>query len=210
MGITPQQAFEAIKVLNPEIVTLHPKHPQWESDHWVHGNGLRVSFRCSVGIDWPEGVTQWPMPEKKWRKATVNDVDPKNPKVCRFREKNYGYGSDGWGEWIFCHLIYVNSVFLGLRNGHDFKMFDDCEIEVTELDSATVEGMDELIADKEKRMQIQLSADKPMETAPQEKTILLKLYDGSYVSGYWSIVNHQWVVPFLPKFKSTPIAWRSL
>ena len=212
MGITPQQAFEAIKVLNPEIVTLHP--PNGVTLHtltdpfWKGANGVEYRFRCHAGIDWPEGVTIWPMPAKKWRKATIDDVIPKYPQKCRVRSRE----SDIWNEDRIL-IAVIDSRFVTMnKNGH-FGTFCFCEVEDTpKLNPLFVkhfaEGVEELIADKEKKMQEQLSADQPMETAPKDKSILLKFKNGTYFQGYWEVKN--WRLRGCGLVFENPIAWRSL
>ena len=97
--ITPERAFEAIKVLNPEVVLLHVTAHPFIDNYWVDSEGNEYRFRCHAGIAWPEGVTQWPTPKPTWRKATVDDVNPSKPKTCRFRHPD--------GEWNEGSLIAV-------------------------------------------------------------------------------------------------------
>jgi hypothetical protein len=66
LSITPQQAFEALRVLCPELKAIER----------TRGN-MRVSWAFVdhdaeyAKIDWPEGVDRWPMPEPKWREPLM-------------------------------------------------------------------------------------------------------------------------------------------
>jgi hypothetical protein len=84
LSITPQQAFEALRVLCPELKAIER----------TRGN-MRVGWAFVdhdaeyVRIDWPEGVDRWPMPEPKWRDATIEDL-------ALEREARFGYDTDEW------------------------------------------------------------------------------------------------------------------
>lgn len=99
--ITPEQAFNAAKVLWPNLAKI-----QWQV------SGVIVRFDDSgivtvhgSQIDWPEGVTQWPMPEK-WRDAKM----PEDwGKAARFRDTGLtwrigrtiaGLAANLTGPWI--------------------------------------------------------------------------------------------------------------
>ena len=63
--ITPEQAYNAAKLLFPNIADLKIKR----GVETVHGRGNAllgrgdpILLRCE--IDWPEGVTEWPQPRK--------------------------------------------------------------------------------------------------------------------------------------------------
>lgn len=97
--------------------------------------------------------------------------------------------------------------------GSTAHVFDDCQIEVVEnqnpsIFAAVIENMEEFIADKEKKMQEQLSADQPIESAPKDKPILLKFKNGTYFQGYWEVKN--WKLSGFGLMFENPIAWRSI
>jgi len=75
--ITPAQAFDAIKILRLEAshIEISPN-----GLGYVSPSGKRF-FR--VDIEWPDGVTRWPMQEKAWRVPTDGDA-LKRP-LCRVR-----------------------------------------------------------------------------------------------------------------------------
>lgn len=72
-GITPQQAFEAARVLWPGVAFIRRGRHAWSLKH---GDFVDVL------IDWPVGVTQWPMPLPEWRDAKFPEDFGK---VARFK-----------------------------------------------------------------------------------------------------------------------------
>ena len=85
MTITPQQAFDAIRVLYPNAKSLHDELNSGGAYFWNDGVENH-RFQCEAEIDWPEGVAEWPVPVVKWRTAAVDDVNPRNPVPCRARD----------------------------------------------------------------------------------------------------------------------------
>jgi hypothetical protein len=66
--ITPQQAFEAAKVLWPDTVRIE-KRGQGALIYVNDTDYVATAFPAT--IDWPSGVDRWPMPEPKWRNARM-------------------------------------------------------------------------------------------------------------------------------------------
>lgn len=124
--ITPEQAFEAIKVLNPEIVSLQRPDFPVDNNYWENLEGDVYRFRCHAGIAWPEGVTQWPMPAKRWRKATIEDVVPAEPKLCRFRHPD---ADRAWNEGSLIAVLKGQYVVLWMTA---LLWYDICEVEANE------------------------------------------------------------------------------
>ena len=87
--ITPQQALDAVRQLNPEVTHLTLNVPTWVTA--FDGMELQFSF-YAPNIDWPKGVTQWPPPEPKWTIPT--DEDARSRPACRVRDSI----SDEWLE----------------------------------------------------------------------------------------------------------------
>lgn len=62
--ITPQQAFEAAKILWPDATHIG----KCKIDEWyIPGLSERVK------VEWPSNINRWPLPEPKWRDATIQD-----------------------------------------------------------------------------------------------------------------------------------------
>jgi len=119
--ITPEQAFEALKILNPDIISVRPPDWQLQDNFWKDSDGDEYRFRCHAGIAWPEGVTQWPMPAKTWRTATVDDVVPAEPKKVRFKRIGFGW-SDG-------HLIgIVSGQYFVITVSETPMLAHECEV----------------------------------------------------------------------------------
>jgi len=74
--ITPKQAFDALRILDPRIDKIADKQ-----GCLLSYNGVYMRQHYGDNIEWPEGVTQWPQPEPQWRVPTDEDA-MKRPK-CR-------------------------------------------------------------------------------------------------------------------------------
>ena len=87
MSITPQQAFDALRILDPRIEKIADKQGCLMSY-----NGMYMRRHYNGNIEWPEGVEQWPPPEPKWTIPT--DEDARSRPACRVRDSI----SDEWLE----------------------------------------------------------------------------------------------------------------
>jgi len=96
--LTPEQVFEHVKALWPSVDSITKV-----------GSGYGICHKqnevCSVHVDWPEGVTEWPMPPK-WELPSF--PDDFNQQV-RFRDHEgqlwrygilVGYNVDSTDQWI--------------------------------------------------------------------------------------------------------------
>jgi len=127
MSISPQQAFDAIKVLRPNVDRIASNivdSVRIFDGLWVH-DGLWMQWN-TTNIEWPEGVTQWPIPEPKWRVPTDEDA-LKRPR-CRVRD----FGDRGWSKIDESELIGVSTekaakFFVRHENGKIFR-WRYCEI----------------------------------------------------------------------------------
>lgn len=124
MSITPQQAFEAVRVLRPDVYMIL----RCVSNTIVisEPNGVNYIWRVA-NVEWPENVTQWPIPERKW--IVPNDEHARSRPVCRVRYrldqkwlekqtlvfvkdtkcdefyKFVAYDKDGYaGRWKYCEI----------------------------------------------------------------------------------------------------------
>lgn len=90
--ITPQQAFEAAKVLHPSTTHIG----RAGDTGWY---ALGPSERAEV--DWLSGVDRWPMPEPKWRDATIEDF---------LAEREARFSDDGrdWHESTIAGISRTN------------------------------------------------------------------------------------------------------
>lgn len=92
--LTPQRAYEAAKLLWPDTKFIK----RVDSLGFVYVNETDyIAARIERTIDWPEGVTRWPMPETKWRAAKMPDD---YGKPARF--SNGGATHDG----VFCGMLH--------------------------------------------------------------------------------------------------------
>ena len=82
MSISPQQAFDAVHLLDSRWVAIERRGP-----------GLMVAMKesklgvCLITVPdlvWPEGVTSWPPPEPKW--VIPTDEDARQRPSCRVRD----------------------------------------------------------------------------------------------------------------------------
>jgi hypothetical protein len=86
--ITPQQAYEAAKVLWPGATRVLRKG----STGFIYfGGDTYIAAEIANRIEWPKGVDQWPAPEPKWRDATFDDLIAERP-------ARFAYGFDRWIE----------------------------------------------------------------------------------------------------------------
>lgn len=76
--ITPQQAFEAAKVLWPDATHIG----KCKIDEWyIPGLSERVK------VEWPVNIDRWPLPESIWRDATIQDfVDEREARFSTFEQ----------------------------------------------------------------------------------------------------------------------------
>ena len=129
MKITPQAALDAAKVLWPETASIVPSKDENEF-YLVRENDTTIShIHNTVGIDWPDGVTRWPVVEK-WRVPT--DEDAMQRPVCRVRD----HLSNPW----LAHGIKLLAVVSGngcpfviatSKNGLAVSHWKYCEVEDT-------------------------------------------------------------------------------
>lgn len=114
--ITPQQAYEAVKVLWPEAVFIRRGDG---ASYWIdvhYSQGINRLIAASF-VDWPEGVHRWPMPEPKWRDATFpgdygkparfrDAVDETwiESKLCGFNMTYSLYYSESNSMWRYCQV----------------------------------------------------------------------------------------------------------
>lgn len=122
--MTPKEIFEAAKVLDPSLKRIavdehglsffYPRARA--SDPGETSCGYARS--SSVNIDWPNGTTEYPLPEPKWRDAEWPRDTANPPKVCRIRDtpaarwttaELYGFDGGQWvtglNRWKFCQVI---------------------------------------------------------------------------------------------------------
>lgn len=128
MGITPEQAFEAIRVLRPKtqfIVKSHIKSV-------LADGGMSGSWYYGVDVDWPEGITQWPMPEPKWRVPT--DQEARTRPRCRVRD----HESEEWNADESRILVAVSTElefgFYAKHPNNSISPWRYCEI-IAEVES---------------------------------------------------------------------------
>jgi len=84
MSITPQEAFDALRILDPRVEKIEfQKGTGFNAGDIICFHGVYITRNYGGNVEWPEGVTQWPPPEKKWRVPT--DEDAMNRPPCRVR-----------------------------------------------------------------------------------------------------------------------------
>jgi hypothetical protein len=93
--ITPQQAYEAAKVLWPSIVTIK----KWKDVGWTSDAPARVWDQV---IDWGD-TDQYPLPEPEWVDAVFPDDVGKEGRLSNNKDA-WTYemirGRNMYGDWI--------------------------------------------------------------------------------------------------------------
>jgi len=107
--LTPQEVFEHVKALWPSAESITKL-----------GSGYAICYKqneaCSVPIDWPEGVTEWP-PQPRWETPVLPDDGGKE---CEF--------SDDGKEWVEAMLIgYVQTYRMKWRSTN--QPYNYCRID---------------------------------------------------------------------------------
>ena len=126
MSISPQQAFDAVKVLDSRWVAIERSGPGLMRA--MNESGLGVCSFSAPDLEWPDGVTQWPPPEPKWRVPT--DEDAKSRPMCRVRDGD----EMPWVDSRTCDFVLVavaekQSAFaIYNKSGFLFSVWKYCEI----------------------------------------------------------------------------------
>jgi len=93
--ITPQQAYEAAKVLWPSIVTIK----KWKDVGWTSDAPARVWDQV---IDWGD-TDQYPLPEPEWVDAVFPDDVGKEGRLSNNKDAwtcEMIRGRNMYGDWI--------------------------------------------------------------------------------------------------------------
>lgn len=118
--MTPQESLDIMRIIRPGIDSIsNTKCLSIE----IHGEHSALFYKENV--QWPEGVTQWPHPEK-WRIPT--DDDAQTRPACRFRD----YEDREW-DYGMLILVLENKThwsFVILTDAPSVGRFKYCEIEV--------------------------------------------------------------------------------
>jgi hypothetical protein len=107
--ITPQQAYEAAKVLWPETTSLQKHALGWYAMQ-IHADGRysAITYGSGVAIDWGD-TDQYPPPEPEWVDAVFPDDVGKEGRFRNDSDESWVYGQirGQWegAKWIArCHV----------------------------------------------------------------------------------------------------------
>lgn len=111
--LTPQQAFELCKALNPNLNTIHR---EGRSDYWLEGDPL-----AKADINWGDTTEYPPKKPDVWRIPT----DADKGKKCRYKDNLEG-------DWITTDSVTFNSVwekgFIVVYGGEALMPWKYCEV----------------------------------------------------------------------------------
>lgn len=98
--LTPEQAWEHIKVLWPDARYIMRCKPPLKSDGVFRGSDISsFALLDHSRIDWPEGMDRWPPKELKYRVPNQGDVGKMVEVPC---------GHDFWKEKRLLHVLPEN------------------------------------------------------------------------------------------------------
>lgn len=83
--ISPAEMLARVQAIWPEVHTLKRHSSGFVQAIDLNGDRINITSESSVKVEWPKGVTQWPVPGK-WRDATLDDVN--KGLQARFKDDN--------------------------------------------------------------------------------------------------------------------------